>query len=799
MGFIQGFNQIGKGDAAIAGGKGASLGEMTQAGIPVPPGFVILSNAFEHFLEETGLNAEIDTILHSVDQREMHTVENASEKIQALILNAQMPEDIAATVRNFYTQLDTQFVAVRSSATAEDSASAAWAGQLDSFLNTTEETLLTNVQKCWASLFTPRAIFYRFEKELHKQKISVAVVVQKMVQSEVSGIAFSVHPVTEDYNQLIIEAGFGLGEAIVSGSVTPDSYVIEKEPRHILDKNVTYQSRALWRAENGGNEWRELSQEEGTKPALSDEQALELAKIILLIESHYGFPCDIEWAYEAGTFYITQSRPITTLAPPTSPLSTGINPGDYRFYGLWKCNLLADWYWTQWLVPEYASQIGLYLKDGGIFVINGGNFFVKKEVIEIIRTYARGIIENQDREKLLKLRALANDVHATVIAETKRICAGNPTAGSVRAVAEAGRHIMFAWSFGYLLSEVLDEFLIPAATAAGVKAEDISALIPPFQTPLSEAQDSLRNLKKVLEEKGYWNTLLQDSTVALTEIKKDSEMCTMIEAHTKQHGWTTMMNLVGEDPSIEEIVDQITNLTQKNEHRELASGHNSKLSFLIDFAASTAYLRQTGVEYFSIYSRDAKNLFKQAARKLNITYRELLDLNLDEITNGLDGSSVKEIISRRVGDTWAIYTVPGNEPRVIDDLEIIRQLVSVMIPKAEESEDGIISGQIGNKGIAQGRVKIILSQEDFSKMGKGDVLVATMTNPDFVPLMQKAAAIVTNIGGLLCHAAIISREMNIPCVIGTKFATQVLHDGDLVEVDADNGVVRILEKSTQHA
>ena len=150
---------------------------------------------------------------------------------------------------------------------------------------------------------------------MHGTKISVAVVVQKMVQSEVSGIAFSVHPVTEDYNQMIIEAGFGLGEAIVSGQVTPDSYVIEKMPRRIIDKNITYQCRALWRGKEGGNEWRDLSETEGSKPALSDAQALELAEIVLRIETHYGFPCDIEWAWEAGQFYITQSRPITTLSP----------------------------------------------------------------------------------------------------------------------------------------------------------------------------------------------------------------------------------------------------------------------------------------------------------------------------------------------------------------------------------------------------------------------------------------------------------------------------------------------------
>lgn len=217
MELLRDFKQLGQDDVAFAGGKGASLGEMTRVGIPVPPGFVILSSAFEKFLEETDLNVEIDSALDSVNHKEMHTVEAASEKIKALILGAEMPQDIATEIQTFFKKLNSKYVAVRSSATAEDSANAAWAGQLESYLNTTEENLLENVKKCWASLFTPRAIFYRFEKNLHNQKISVAAVVQKMVESEKSGIAFSVHPVTQDRNQLIIEAGFGLGEAIVSG------------------------------------------------------------------------------------------------------------------------------------------------------------------------------------------------------------------------------------------------------------------------------------------------------------------------------------------------------------------------------------------------------------------------------------------------------------------------------------------------------------------------------------------------------------------------------------------------------
>lgn len=326
MKYTKTFKEINKADIAIAGGKGASLGEMTHAGIPVPPGFVVTAQAFDEFLKVTDLSVELDAILDQVNHEVIHEVDDASEKIKALILGKEMPPAMAAEITAAFKKLDAKFVAVRSSATSEDSASAAWAGQLDTYLNTTQENLLANVKKCWASLFTPRAIFYRFEKGLHGTPISVAVVVQKMIQSEVSGIAFSVHPVTQDRDQLIIEAGFGLGEAIVSGSITPDSYVVEKSNRKILDVNINVQSKGLFKNKEGGNEWRDLPESEGEKQTLTDEEVLELSDLITKIEKHYGFPVDVEWARSAGPslrsarlakekgkFYIVQSRPITTL------------------------------------------------------------------------------------------------------------------------------------------------------------------------------------------------------------------------------------------------------------------------------------------------------------------------------------------------------------------------------------------------------------------------------------------------------------------------------------------------------
>lgn len=288
------------------------FGGQASAYIPVPPGFVILASAFEKFLEETDLAQEIEAILKKINYKDVNSVDKASNVICDLIHDAEMPKDLQKEFIEEFKKLKSNYVAVRSSATAEDSSIASWAGELESYLNTDKNNLTINIKNCWSSLFTPRAIFYRKEKKFLKNHVSVAVVVQKMIQSEVSGICFTVHPVTEDRNQMVIEAGWGLGEAIVGGLITPDSYVINKKENKIIDKNVSEQKIMIVREKNKTKEIAVVRAKQ-EKQKITDKEILELAKICQKIESHYGFPCDIEWAYENGKFYIIQSRPITTL------------------------------------------------------------------------------------------------------------------------------------------------------------------------------------------------------------------------------------------------------------------------------------------------------------------------------------------------------------------------------------------------------------------------------------------------------------------------------------------------------
>ncbi len=312
MKYIKTLNKIDKRDISIAGGKGANLGEMVEIGMSVPQGFVVLVLAFEKFLEKTDINVEIKAMWNRINIEDIESVEENSEILKALILKAKMPKDIEKEIFTAFKKSKAKYVAVRSSATAEDSKIDSWAGELETYLNTTKENLIENIKKCWASLYSPRAIFYRFKRNLNKKPVSVAVVVQKMIQSETSGVCFTVHPVTKDKSQMVIEAAWGLGEILVSGKITPDTYVIEKDSFNILDTNVNSQEKMIARAKQG-NKTVTVPKTKREKQKLSRDQIKQLAKLCIKIENRYKVPQDIEWSLEKNKFYIIQSRPITAL------------------------------------------------------------------------------------------------------------------------------------------------------------------------------------------------------------------------------------------------------------------------------------------------------------------------------------------------------------------------------------------------------------------------------------------------------------------------------------------------------
>lgn len=333
------FEDLTKEDIPLVGGKNANLGEMTQAGIPVPPGFAITAYAYKKFITETGIAEKIyETIEKTVtDVNNPQQYEEASKKVRKIIESTPMPQEIKKATEKAYKELGKKtglaraFVAVRSSATAEDLPDASFAGQQETFLNVRgPQELLERTVKCWSSLFTPRAIFYRTEKGFRHEDVLISVGVQKMVNAKTAGVSFTINPVTGEPNQIVIEGNWGLGESVVSGSVTPDNYIVDKNTLEIIDRKIAKKTVEYIRdPKTGKTIHADMPAERQKEPCLTDEEIVRLAELSKRIEKHYGGrPQDIEWAVDRDlsfpeNVFIVQSRPETVwslkAAPPVKP------------------------------------------------------------------------------------------------------------------------------------------------------------------------------------------------------------------------------------------------------------------------------------------------------------------------------------------------------------------------------------------------------------------------------------------------------------------------------------------------
>jgi len=329
--FVKWFSELNKDSGSTAGGKGSNLAEIYNLKVNVPPGFVITAQAYDFFIQKAGLKEQIENILKEIEYENTKDLDDKTKKIRELIIHAEIPKDMREEILESYELLDTNslknvkgtvlemlkssepiFVAVRSSATTEDLADASFAGQQESFLNIKGKTeLLTNIKKCFASLFTPRAVYYRHKKGYEHVKASLAVVIQKMVDSDKSGVIFSKDP-TNNTEDIILEAVFGLGEGIVSGTITPDKYVISRELK-ILDKQISDKKIAITRSSSGTQEIVKLKEERSKQQVLKDYEIRKLAEISLKLEEHYKKPQDIEFAVEGEEIFIVQTRAITTI------------------------------------------------------------------------------------------------------------------------------------------------------------------------------------------------------------------------------------------------------------------------------------------------------------------------------------------------------------------------------------------------------------------------------------------------------------------------------------------------------
>jgi pyruvate,water dikinase len=318
------FDKLDKNSLPAVGGKNASLGEMIKAGIRVPPGFAVTTQSYSAFIDEAGINAGIFDFLSDLDPDNMAALNQAAAGIQELIMTAAIPGDIQSAISQSYAQLcklcevDPVAVAVRSSATAEDLPTASFAGQQDTYLWIAgADRIMENVRKCWASLFTPRAISYRVKNDFPHEKVLISVGVQKMVNSKAAGVMFTINPTNGDISKVVIEGSWGLGETVVSGSVNPDKFVVDKVMMEINERTIsTKHIECVFDAEEGRVVDAGVDEDLQSKCCLEDMEIKELVRIAKSIESHYGRAMDIEWAIDKDfafpeNIFIVQARPET--------------------------------------------------------------------------------------------------------------------------------------------------------------------------------------------------------------------------------------------------------------------------------------------------------------------------------------------------------------------------------------------------------------------------------------------------------------------------------------------------------
>ena len=639
-----------------------------------------------------------------------------------------------------------------------------------------------------------------------------------MVDSEVSGIAFSVHPVTQDYDQLIIEAGFGLGEAIVSGSITPDSYVVEKSNWQIIDKNITVQEKGIFKVISpparggvpagggggGGSEWRSIPKDRGEQPTLSDAEVIELAKLVVHIEQHYGFPVDVEWAREAGIFYIVQSRPITTLSPKATD-----RKDTYDFSWGERHSVISTESWLRGyvflrdVIGNDNRNVFMYVKDGQVHTFNAA-----KDLQSALDSGEK-VLDRGFLSRHLQRSAKVREEFSKLYKEEKEIDVGKSSDNQLLQLFERYQDL-FDKTWAYfkvsqpeyleLAKEKLEKIIEEKNTGNDVDQVFIT-LTTPTELDLIKEEElaALERSLKGVSDKEMWQHAEEYPWLFFNTYDRE-----IIHTFLKEK-FRDLQNMSEEERTNRIETIHLQHEEHKKEHAALLMkfGNDPDLQYLASVFGKLAVDRLKmkawwgGGEYLFLA------FFEEVARRAGINSEQLLmGYTVNEILAFLKERKkvAAEVIASRM-DLYAVSLEDGH--LYFYDSQKAQRKFNELIgnENSKSSSEDKIEGVVANTGKARGQARIIVVEglkrllEDMERFEKGDIMVTTMTQPTMASLARKAAAIVTNEGGITSHASILAREYDIPCIVGTRVATMKIKDGDEVEVDADNGMVRILNRA----
>ncbi|MCY9209305.1 phosphoenolpyruvate synthase [Bacillus subtilis] len=862
---VLGLHEIEKTQLSLVGGKGLHLGELSKIqGIQVPEGFCVTTVGYQKAIEQN------ETLQVLLDQLAMLKVEdrdqigNISRKIRQIIMEVDIPSDVVKAVAHYLSQFGEEHAyAVRSSATAEDLPHASFAGQQDTYLNIIGvDAILQHISKCWASLFTDRAVIYRMQNGFDHSQVYLSVIVQRMVFPQASGILFTADPITSNRKVLSIDAGFGLGDALVSGLVSADCYKVQDG--QIIDKRIATKKLAIYGRKEGGTETHQIDSDQQKAQTLTDEQILQLARIGRQIEAHFGQPQDIEWCLARDTFYIVQSRPITTLFPiPEASdqenhvyISVGhqqmmtdpIKPLGLSFFLLTTAapmrkaggRLFVDV--THHLASPDSREVFLkgmgqhdqLLKDALMTIIKRRDFIksipndktapnpsrgnadmpaqvendptIVSDLIESSQTSIEELKQNiQTKSGSDLFRFILEDIQ-----ELKKILFNPKSSVLIQAAMNASLWInekMNEWLGEKNAADTLSQSVPHNITSEmGLALLDVADVIRPYP----EVIDYLQQVKddNFLDELAKFDGGSKTRDAISDYLSKYGMRCTG-EIDITRTRWsekpTTLVPMIlnniknfepnvghrkfeqGRQEALKKEQELLDRLKQLPDGEQKAKETKRMIDIIRNFSGFREYPKYGMVNRYFVYKqallKESEQLIEAGVirEKEDIYYLTFEELHEVVRTHKLD----YQIISTRK-DEYTLYE-KLSPPRVItSDGEIVTGEY-----KRENLPTGAIVGLPVSSGVIEGRARVILNMED-ADLEDGDILVTSFTDPSWTPLFVSIKGLVTEVGGVMTHGAVIAREYGLPAVVGVENAAKLIKDGQRIRVHGTEGYIEIL-------
>lgn len=862
--------EIDQADVAIAGGKGANLGALSGIeGIQVPGGFCITTAAFRQMMDETPLIHALLDQLSALRVGDREQIGTLSAQLRGLIESAVLPDDLVEEIARHLARLGTDYAyAVRSSATAEDLPAASFAGQQDTYLNIIgQEAIQQHISKCWASLFTDRAVIYRLQNGVDHRAVHLAVIVQQMVFPQVAGILFTADPVTGNRKVSSIDAGFGLGEALVSGLVNADVFKVRNGA--VIEKQIATKKRAIYALQAGGTQEQELAPEQQNLPALTDARALQLERLGRTIEAHFGHPQDIEWCLAGDVFYIVQSRPITTLYPIPEA-----NDGENHVYvSVGHQQMMTDAlkplgvsFWQLAAVRPMPVAGGRMFVDVSnalaspagrenlLGVLGQSDPLIRDALTTLIERedFIRSLPYNENEQSPIKsgkgmsaadILAQAGDDPATVagliawnqasiealrqdirtrsgtdlfdfitahIREVKKQLFDSQNLNVIMAAINAAAWInekMKAWLGEKNAADTLAQSVDNNITSEmGLALLDVADVIRPYpevirylqQTKDDNFLEELVRFPGGVEARAAIGTYLDKygmrcaGEIDITKPRWSEKPITLVplilsNMKNQAPGESKRKFEQGRQEALKKEQDLLERLLLLPDGEQKAREARQMIGLLRNFAGYREYPKYSLVSRYFIYKQallsEAEQLVKSHVipDKETIYYLSFEELREVVRTHQLD----PQLIDQRK-EAYKRYE-KLTPPRVLtSDGEIITGRY-----KHEDLPSGAIAGLAVSAGVIEGRARVILSMEA-ADLEERDILVTTFTDPSWTPLFVSIKGLVTEVGGLMTHGAVIAREYGLPAVVGVENATKLIRDGQCIRVNGTDGYVEIL-------